>query len=338
MVLCTPTPLPHAQALKTLGANKSAELPIKLFEVGVPEEASWHVTASWTHGRGGFPGLGLCVRLRPRLNLCVCPLPSPPPALPPTPQISDVVLLAPEREVGARNERRLVAVVCNNEAGFEVIHGLLNRLMEVLGVPLKGEAGPGGGRRGWAVLPAAAAAARGLQGCSAKHAPRPRPPPPLPPPPPPGHVPQATRQRRPPLWARTAGSPATTPLSSQAARRPCCWGTSRWAGAGPARPRPLRRLSLGRVDLGGAGSRCSSNSLAPGGPPPGVLTPAPAPRPRLPPRQVGTFGVVHPDVLAAFEVTKPVSALELNLEPFCFDQHGRSLLKRADGDAAAPRS
>lgn len=50
-----------------------------------------------------------------------------------------MVLLAPEREVGARNERRLVAVVCNKEAGFEVIHGLLNRVMEVLGVPLKGE-------------------------------------------------------------------------------------------------------------------------------------------------------------------------------------------------------
>ena len=49
-----------------------------------------------------------------------------------------MVLLAPEREVGARNERRLVAVVCNREAGFEVIHGLLNRVMEVLGVPVKG--------------------------------------------------------------------------------------------------------------------------------------------------------------------------------------------------------
>lgn len=27
---------------------------------------------------------------------------------------------------------------CNREAGFEVIHGLLNRVMEVLGVPLEG--------------------------------------------------------------------------------------------------------------------------------------------------------------------------------------------------------
>jgi len=31
-----------------------------------------------------------------------------------------------------------VAVYCNKEAGFEVIHGLLNRVMEVMGVPLAG--------------------------------------------------------------------------------------------------------------------------------------------------------------------------------------------------------
>ena len=53
-------------------------------------------------------------------------------------EVSDVVLLAPEAEVGARNERRMVAAVCGHEATFEVIHGLLNRLMEALGVPLLG--------------------------------------------------------------------------------------------------------------------------------------------------------------------------------------------------------
>jgi phenylalanyl-tRNA synthetase beta chain len=43
-------------------------------------------------------------------------------------------------------------------------------------------------------------------------------------------------------------------------------------------------------------------------------------------RSVGAFGVIHPDVLEAFGVAFPVSALELNLEPFCFDQNGRPLL------------
>jgi phenylalanyl-tRNA synthetase beta chain len=52
-------------------------------------------------------------------------------------EVSDVVLLAPESEVGARNERRLVAVHCGKESGFEAIHGLLNRVMEVLGIAVK---------------------------------------------------------------------------------------------------------------------------------------------------------------------------------------------------------
>jgi len=53
-------------------------------------------------------------------------------------QVSDVIGTSEQHETGARNQRRLVAVYCNKEAGFEVIHGLLNRVMEVLGVPLKG--------------------------------------------------------------------------------------------------------------------------------------------------------------------------------------------------------
>ena len=74
----------RAGALKTLGANKDAPLPVKLFEA------------------------------------------------------SDVILLDAAAETGARNERRLVAVACAKEGSFEVIHGLLNRVMDVLGVPLLG--------------------------------------------------------------------------------------------------------------------------------------------------------------------------------------------------------
>jgi phenylalanyl-tRNA synthetase beta chain len=43
-------------------------------------------------------------------------------------------------------------------------------------------------------------------------------------------------------------------------------------------------------------------------------------------QEVGVFGVVHPEVLEAFEVPYPVSALEVNIEPFCFDQHGKMLM------------
>eukprot|EP00898_Chlorokybus_atmophyticus_P002714 jgi/Chlat1/3443/Chrsp23S03764 len=68
--------------LKTLGHNKDAPLPIKLFECG------------------------------------------------------DVVLLDSSTDVGSRNERKLVAVHCSQSSGFEVIHGLVNRIMEVLDVPI----------------------------------------------------------------------------------------------------------------------------------------------------------------------------------------------------------
>lgn len=50
-------------------------------------------------------------------------------------ELSDIVVLDPSNEVGARNERRLCAINCNKAAGFEVVHGLLDRVMQVLEVP-----------------------------------------------------------------------------------------------------------------------------------------------------------------------------------------------------------
>ncbi len=32
--------------------------------------------------------------------------------------------------------------------------------------------------------------------------------------------------------------------------------------------------------------------------------------------KVGVFGIVHPEVLEAFDISYPVSALELDIEPF----------------------
>lgn len=40
-----------------------------------------------------------------------------------------------KRERQARNERHAGAVWCNKTAGFEVIHGLLDRAMKMLEVP-----------------------------------------------------------------------------------------------------------------------------------------------------------------------------------------------------------
>jgi len=50
-------------------------------------------------------------------------------------EISDVVLKDAGTEVGARNERRMSAVYYNKSPGFEIIHGLLDRLMQLLEVP-----------------------------------------------------------------------------------------------------------------------------------------------------------------------------------------------------------
>lgn len=50
-------------------------------------------------------------------------------------EISDVVIKDDGSEVGARNERHICAVNCNKNAGFEVVHGLLDKIMLLLEVP-----------------------------------------------------------------------------------------------------------------------------------------------------------------------------------------------------------
>ena len=42
-------------------------------------------------------------------------------------------------------------------------------------------------------------------------------------------------------------------------------------------------------------------------------------------KQVGAFGIVHPNVLDKFDIPYPVSALEINVEPFLFDQNYNKL-------------
>lgn len=49
--------------------------------------------------------------------------------------VSDIVLKDASRERQARNVRHAGAVWCNKTAGFEVVHGMLDRLMQMLEVP-----------------------------------------------------------------------------------------------------------------------------------------------------------------------------------------------------------
>lgn len=124
-------------------------------------------------------------------------------------ELSDVVLLDAGRDVGARNERRLLAVTCGKTSEFDAVHGLLNRVMQVLGVPHAGT--------------------------------------------------------NPSLEQRLGGGYSWTPSN-----HPSFF--------------PGRQASISARE-----------------------------------QEVGVFGIVHPEVLAAFGVEHPVSALELNIEPFCFD-------------------
>jgi len=50
-------------------------------------------------------------------------------------EVSDVVLRDDTAEVGARNNRRLCAVYANKSAGFEIIHGLVDRVLLLLEIP-----------------------------------------------------------------------------------------------------------------------------------------------------------------------------------------------------------
>ncbi|KAK1296444.1 putative phenylalanine--tRNA ligase beta subunit [Acorus calamus] len=67
--------------LKTMGHNKGATKPVKIFEAG------------------------------------------------------DIALLDDAKDVGASNHRHLAALCCDSSSTLEIIHGLIDRIMEVLGVP-----------------------------------------------------------------------------------------------------------------------------------------------------------------------------------------------------------
>ncbi|XP_047325904.1 phenylalanine--tRNA ligase beta subunit, cytoplasmic [Impatiens glandulifera] len=50
-------------------------------------------------------------------------------------EVGDITLLDESRDVGAKNIRRLGALYCGANSGFELIHGLIDRIMEVVGSP-----------------------------------------------------------------------------------------------------------------------------------------------------------------------------------------------------------
>lgn len=54
-------------------------------------------------------------------------------------EIADVVVKDSQKDVGSKNERHLCAVYYNKKPGFEIIHGMLDRVMQLLDVPVLDE-------------------------------------------------------------------------------------------------------------------------------------------------------------------------------------------------------
>ncbi|CAI9102450.1 OLC1v1000725C1 [Oldenlandia corymbosa var. corymbosa] len=54
-------------------------------------------------------------------------------------EVGDVVLLDDSKDVGARNQRHCAALYCGANSGFELIHGLVDRIMEVTRKPFKNQ-------------------------------------------------------------------------------------------------------------------------------------------------------------------------------------------------------
>ncbi|CAI6004875.1 unnamed protein product [Closterium sp. NIES-64] len=143
--LSPPTPLQVVRSsllpgmLKTLASNKDSPRPVKLFEVS-------HAPASSPFKQSLSPPTPLQVvrssLLPGMLKTLASNKDSPRPVK--LFEVSDVCLLDESKDVGARNERRLIALYCNLHSGFEVIHGLVDRLMESLGVACGGQAGADG--------------------------------------------------------------------------------------------------------------------------------------------------------------------------------------------------
>lgn len=50
-------------------------------------------------------------------------------------EVSDICLQDASQERKARNDRRMAGVYMDRKAGFEMVHGLLDRIMQILGVP-----------------------------------------------------------------------------------------------------------------------------------------------------------------------------------------------------------
>ncbi|GAA5866992.1 hypothetical protein JCM8547_008401 [Rhodosporidiobolus lusitaniae] len=208
-------------------------------------------------------------------------------------EVSDVVVKDPSYERQARNVRRLAAVFCGRKAGFEVVHGLLDRLMLSLGIKnlisesSKEEAG---------YYIKASDDATFFPGRSATIYYRP---------PPSGIDAHAT----------LAPVPSADPADAQAVPSSASFlapSSSPSASSQPATAKEQADDSKGPLDS-------IKDKLASALPAVGAVAEslsAPATKVGARDVKIGELGILHPTVLQAYELDFPCSTLEFDVEPF----------------------
>ena len=260
-------------ALRTLASNRDAQLPVRVFEVGdvvlldgAPDGLEGGRWGDFLDG-----GAAEEVAASSSSSALATKTTTAAAAAAPIPAFAN--------GTGATNSRRLVICYAAAEGCFQVVHGLLNRVMEALGVPTRDPSLS-------AALGAGSAAA-------------------------------AEKQRR-------EGAPCYG------------WELSRDPAFFPGRQASVvlyeaeeeqqqedeeeeeEEVAVGEEgegDKGGEKEKRKNKKIA-----------------YKAPTKVGVFGIVHPDAAAAFglEGRAVIGALELDLEPFCFDQRYRKLRTHLD--------
>ncbi|GAA5885869.1 hypothetical protein JCM5296_000171 [Sporobolomyces johnsonii] len=195
-------------------------------------------------------------------------------------EVSDIVVKDPREERQARNVRRVGSVFCGRKAGFEVVHGLLDRLMLGLGIQnLVNEHSTAD--EGYYIkssddatyFPGRSATIyyRPSTGASA-------------------HVQLA------PLASADPSDAQAAPSSPAVAAHDATIASSSSAEAGESNKGPLDtlkdKLASALPTLTG-GQTAAARDVA-----------------------IGSLGILHPSVLRAYELDYPCSALEFDLEPF----------------------
>lgn len=166
-------------------------------------------------------------------------------------EVSDVAIQDPKAERQVTNYRRLVALYMDKKAGFEVTHGLLDRVMQILGVPHLGKK-EAGGEYGYYI--AEAQDPTYLPGRGATVYLRPKP----------SIAPADLAKPTPSEPASTKAGPLETVVDTLKA----------------ALPSSKPDDTVGSRDIA-----------------------------------IGTLGVLHPSVLGKFELARPCSSFEIDVEP-----------------------